>query len=477
MRFLLLVLLPAVAAAAGPSLEIQSVVDLAGSAPPEVAADALIRIAALDKLPKPRRVELFEQAFQLAIFAPQPYKRRSALARSVGASGFLNRAYDQDLDSLSLQLRAVEGLLALAPQKARDRFLEIAPLHLPKLTCDDYLVFDVDRFYSVLGRMAAETFTAKEAREGEPAKFLTGYLAAITSAAQLAPAAHLLERAPVKDSDFQSLTTAFAGALTRISSDDRSFLYGAYSAGAGIQKLAEQCQRRQLSPMVLLEAYRQFLAGHLGGARCADDTQSRWTGSPDQVTAFFNDKLAAAPLQPIDLQSITPAKTEGEAKGLAWCEDAECRALREQYHALVFSNNGQPGDAQDRAQNDWQAKARDFLAAMANWTQSTGLTPVEHFREKIALFNELLIVVPNGATRQFVLRSLVEFLVEDRLPDENRIEWLLPVNQLAGRMGLDPSGWHDAEDDLRHANDSAVALAVQLEAIAPRPLDAVMPLL
>ena len=471
------VLLPAMAAAAGPSLEIQSVIDLAHSAPPEVAADALIRVAALDQLSKTRRVELLEQALGLALFAPQPYKKRTGLARSIGTSGFLNRAYEQDLDSLSLQLRAVEGLLLLAPQKARERFTEITPIRLPQLSCEDFLVYDVDRFYDVLGRVAAETFSTKEVREGEPTKFLAPYISTLTSAAQVAPVTRLLEGAAAKDSDFQSLVTAFAGALSRISSDDRSFLYGASAAGLGIQRLAEQCQRRKISPMILLEAYRQFLASHLAGQRCADDAQSVWTASADKVTSYFNDKLAVAPLQPIDLHGITPAKTEGEAKGLTWCEDPECREMRERYRALVFTNSGLASQTQDREQNDWQAKARDFLTAMANWTQSTGLSPVEHFREKMSLFSELLIVVPRGATRDFVLKSQLEYLIENRLPEENRMEWLLPVNQLAGRVGLDPSGWGETAEELRRANDSVVALAMALEAIAPRPLDALMPML
>jgi hypothetical protein len=477
MKFLLALLPLAIASAAGPSPEIQSVIDLAHSAPPEVAADALIRIAALGQVSKPQRVELLEQALGLALFAPQPYKKRTALARSIGSSGFLNRAYEQELDSLSLQLRAVDGLLLLAPQKAREHFLEIAPLRLPPLNCDDFLVYDVDRFYDVLGRVASQTFSPKEVREGEPTKFLAGYISTITSASQVSPVARLLEDAPVKDADFQSLITAFAGALGRISSDDRSFLMGARAAGAWIQRLAEQCQKRQIPPMVLLEAYRQFLAAHFAGARCADDSKNIWTASPENITSLFNEKLATAPLQPIDPGTMVPSKTDGEAKGLEWCEDAECKAMREQYRALIFSDNGRANQSVDREQNQWQAKARDFLAAMASWTQSTGLTPLQQFREKISLFNELLIVVPNGQTREFVLQSLLEFLIQNRLPEENRMEWLLPVNQLAGRVGLDPAGWGETANDLRRANDSVIVLSMALEAIAPRPLDAVMPLL
>lgn len=229
--------------------------------------------------------------------------------------------------------------------------------------------------------------------------------------------------------------------------------------------------------MIVLEAYRQFLVSHLAGPRCKDDSQNVWAGSAADVAAFFNEKLAIAPLQQIDMRAITPAKTEGEAKGLAWCDDPECRALRDQYQTLVFSENGQAHQPGEREQNEWQAKARDFLAAMAAWTQSTGLTPVEHFREKIGLYNELLIIVPNGQTREFVLQSMLGYLIQNRLPPDNRLEWLLPVSQLAGRVGLDPVGWSDMIDDLRRANDSVIALSIALEGIAPRAMSAVMPLL
>src|SRR5437870_1927467 len=112
MKALIAFLLPVVGFAAGTSLETESVIDMARSAPVEVAADALIRVAGLDQVPKKRRLELLEQAFDLASSAPQPYKRRSGLAPK-GPAGFLNRVYQQDLDANSLQLRAVADLLPL----------------------------------------------------------------------------------------------------------------------------------------------------------------------------------------------------------------------------------------------------------------------------------------------------------------------------------------------------------------------------
>src|ERR1700687_4240911 len=248
MKILAVFLLPAVGFAAAPALEIEAVLDLARSAPPEVAADTFIRVAGLNQLEKKREVDLLERAFELASGAPQPFKRVSVLPRAVGPSGFLVRAYRQDLDTNSLRLRAVTGLLPLDPHKARERFQEIPALALAPLTCDDFLVYDLDRFYEVLGQVAAQGFTPKEIREEEPWKFLAAYIGRIASAVEVAPAARMLASVPLNDSQFQALATARAGALGHIANDDRAFTYGAQSAGGAILALIELGQRRQVSP-------------------------------------------------------------------------------------------------------------------------------------------------------------------------------------------------------------------------------------
>jgi len=470
MRKLLPLLLPVLGFGASPLLEIESVIDLARNAPAEAGADALIRVAALDQVPRKRKIELLEQAFELASEAPQPYKRRSGLSRTIGPSGFLNRAYQQDLDADSLQLRAVEGLLPLDSLKARQRFQEIIPLQLPPLTCDDFLVYDVDRFYRVLGRVASQSFTGKELRDGEPAKFLARYLARISSPVEVAPAAQMLGTAALTDAEFQSLVTAFAGTLGQISGDDRSFTYAAGQAGAAIQELAEIEKKRQTSPGVLLEAYRRFLVNHLAGTRCAD-------GEAAGPAIFFNEKLQAPPLQPIDESESKPSKVEGKAKGLEWGQSPECESIRDQYRTLMTKENGEVYQPRERAQDQWQARVRDFLSALAAWTQSSGATAAEHFREKIGFYNDVFAMVPDGPTRDFVLRSLVSFLSQSRLPPENRLEWWLPVSQLVGRVALDPLGAAHLAEDLRSTNDPSITLYLALEVLAPRPAGQIMLLL
>jgi hypothetical protein len=94
---------------------------------------------------------------------------------------------------------------------------------------------------------------------------------------------------------------------------------------------------------------------------------------------------------------------------------------------------------------------------------------VEYFREKVGFYSDLLAIVPNGETREYVLRSELAFLARSRPGPEDRLEWDLPIVQLVGRVALDPLGLGRAADDLRRASDPAIALELALDLIAPRP--------
>jgi hypothetical protein len=71
----------------------------------------------------------------------------------------------------------------------------------------------------------------------------------------------------------------------------------------------------------------------------------------------------------------------------------------------------------------------------------------------------------------------VTFLIQNRLPQEDRLEWLLPVRQLVGRASLDPLGFGKLAGDLVRANDPVIALDMALEVVAPRSAAEIMPLL
>src|SRR5690349_18326982 len=132
MKFLCVVLVPLVCAAAIPS-EFARDVEMARRTPGEFAADALLRIAATGKVAKIDRIALLEEAFRRAGEAQQRFKRHPGIVKGADGASFLQHAYDQNLDGLSLRLRAVDAMLQLDPVKARNLFLQIPALKLPKL--------------------------------------------------------------------------------------------------------------------------------------------------------------------------------------------------------------------------------------------------------------------------------------------------------------------------------------------------------
>jgi hypothetical protein len=492
MKTLAVILLPMLSAAADAPAGIDALLDAARAAPAEFAADAMIRIAALDQLEKARRIELLEQAFQRASGAQQPYKRHAVVARADSPSAFLNRAYGQDLDGMSLRLRAIEALLPLDAGKARDLFLQTPPPKLPPLKCDDFQVYDVGRFYDTLGSIARQSYTAQEMEAGEPFRLLKRFAGAVTSPVEVAPVARMLAAANVKDADFRALASSFAEALGRISGDDRSFAYS-LTAGQQILALVEESKRRQWTPLPLLEGYRLYLVINLSAARCADDDSMQGTATSfglftgqaiDQeaqdAVAFFNRRLVMAPLQPIQEEEATPSRLEGVASGLRSCEDAECHAIAEQYRGLIFGPNGTAYPADQQYTPAWRGKLREFLAALAKWQASApGERPTaeEHFRIKSTAFGELLGLTFNGPDRELVLRAMLDYLKQNRFQQENRMEWFLPVNALIGRIAMDSAARQRLADELRKVDDPIMALYANLETVAPRPPDRILPLL
>lgn len=490
MKPFLFLLLPLLCAAAVPN-EIAAVIDMARQAPGEFGADALIRVAAIDKLDKAVRVQLLEEAFRRAGEAQQPLRRQAAILKIGGTAGFLQHAYQQNLDALSLRLRAVDAMLPLDRVKARSLFLEIPPLQVPKVTCDDFLIYNVNLFYDVLVRVAQQSFSAREAAEGEPARMLERYITSIDSAAQVEPAARMLAGGGLESKDFESLATALGGSLGKIDGDDRTFTATLSPASQQIFALLEDARKRELSPVALLEGYRRYLVNNLSGPRCADDdlvesgqTYSMSTGARvdslgTAAADYFNQKLAKPPIQALREEEVTPAKIEGAASGLRSCQAAECKDLATQYRSLIFDANGTPLSQAQRDSTEWRVQLQQFLNSLANWKEGSGTDKegLEQFRDKCALFGSLVGVIPPGPDRERVLLAWLDYLQGSRIEQDDRIGWFLPVNTLIGRVAMDPLGLGKLTEALRKSRNPVIALYVELEHVAPRTPDQILPLM
>lgn len=453
---------------------------LARQAPPEFAADALIRLASSEKLDTRARVKWLTEAFRRAAGAQHPLKLRASITRSGGTGGFLERAYQQDLDALSLRLRAVQQMLPLDSAKATKLFLSIARPAVPSVRCEEIVVYDVGRYYEGLGAIATVAHT-------DTAKLLKKRVGGITSPAQIAPVARLLAQAALKDADFEAFTLSLAASLREMSGDDRSFTYYAAATGPAILELVEALKSRHLSPLPVVEAYRLYLVHHLTGDRCGDDhlinngpmTVNLMTGRPSEVlgwsaSVFFADKILVPPLKPLSEQETTPHTLDGFAAGAQSCQDAQCQHLTDVMRDLAFGPDGTPLLESQHNTDAWRAKLQATLAAMEAWQPGDGQAD-EVFREKTWVYNNLF-AMSSGANRESVLRSWLNYLKQSRATVSDRAQWYLPVNALIGRVALDPGNTKLAEI-LRQQDDPVIALYVQLEPLAHRGPDQVLPLL
>lgn len=472
-----------------PSLpaDVRSLVDRVPSVPAEFSADILIRVAGLEKLERSSRIRLLEDAFRQALQAQQPFRRRPALLRPDGSTGFLERAYSQELDGMTLEMRAIEALLPLDPAKARALFTELPLPKLPRLECGDLLTYDVSRFYPVLSKIAAGTFSPKEIQAEESFKFLTRY-ASLTSPAQIGPMAEVIATAKLSDSQFQGLVATFSSSVKQLSADDRAFT-AARPYAVQIRILKQAIEKRGLNPAPLIEAYRMYLVRHLTAVRCADTAQGGAQVTletiPTEVSemqmamnagAYFNDSLRIDPIQPLSMEEQTPSKTDGEVKGPKGCGGPECQAVVIGYRSLIMKEGGIPILPADRAATDWQDRLRGLLNSLAEWKQDAAATAAEHFRFKVSLYSDLLGITPPGPNRDLVLRATHDYLRGSRLEIENRLEWFLPANILLAKVAFDPRGFGKFGDELRGSGDGVISLYAEADRIAPRSPDRVVSL-
>src|SRR5262249_4256065 len=165
-----------------------AVIVSAQAAPAEFSADALSRLGPT----RPQNARsLIEQAFERAAAAQVPLKLRSAVARPDSPGTYWNRVFGQELDGLSLRLRAVDAMLPFDATKAHEMFERIPPRKLAPVPCTDFLVPDLSHYYETLGSLAKGA--------SDSGKLLERYALGFTSPVEAGPAAMVIAQSKVSD--------------------------------------------------------------------------------------------------------------------------------------------------------------------------------------------------------------------------------------------------------------------------------------
>ena len=336
--------------AAEPASDVQFLLGLASAAPPEIAADAKLRIAEdSTALPVDERAQLIEDAFALAASAQHPYRR--AAVEGLGAdtaASYLAAVSALNFDRMSLERRAVELMLRVKPAKALELFARMNRPAIPAIGCQEGLIPDVSAYWEAAAAMA-------RARRADGTGQLEALFASADSIVELAPAARLLNNTPLDADSFDLLLGALAARIESASASYRAFAHSDAAFRAELEQLAARASRLNLPVLRLARAYSGYLAANLKAPRCADKPQY-----PRQAADWFNEKFRGD-LPEVKLDDMKPSgKGGGIQLDEIWTGDGN-EKIRRAVQELRVDERGVVRSIAERRKPEWRRKLADLI--------------------------------------------------------------------------------------------------------------------
>lgn len=447
--------------------DVQQVVGMAMAAPPEFAADALLRLLAAGKIADPdAKREYIELAFRLAGRAQHPFP--VLLVKSVPPDtreGFQSMASRLKLDRLSLQTRAAGEMFSVSKTAARELFDQIPHVAEP-LTCDSALVPDLSAYYEAALRVAQNSFTSEQREKNESLRWFQVVLDRISSHVELAPAASAIAAMDWSQSQFEVVLGSFLGKLQSLAHDDRSFSISVRHLDAAIPELQFRAKASGAGPARIAEAYRGYLAANLSAARCAGNGSVKpqfSTGATDGLELFGESIRAGLP--PLTADETRPTKVEGEAKVENYWEAGEAKRVYEECLRLRKGPDGQYLTEWARNTREWKLQLVDFLDSLAGWKVTGEKSEAAYTHQKAIVFEALLEMAPAGPERNRVLGEYLAFLRTANLQQENPVEWYWHARSVLNRLRATRP---DERDRLMAAYEASGNVILTLQAALDR---------
>ena len=406
----LLPLLLVFAAAAQEQPALERLLDAAPSAPPEIAADLLLRAVEQRRVREPEAVlELLERAWDYAGLARLPMPRRPV-------SG--GRALDR-FNALSLRARVLALMNPLGPERARARLLALSAPLPPPLDCEAATVWDPAPYYEAVAGLGSLEDRGQAIRQ-------------VTHPSQLAPALELVIGFQGSVEDRAMLAVGWAGALQAARGDSVSF-DATRELPLRIAVLAEMLRAQGAGAAYLADAWRAYVLAHWNGELCARVASPANTGAwRSRTQAAYNERLRAAAgssAPPINFdEEIEPARIIGDASPL---RSEETRSRQEEW-LLFYAGLSRllPSLGPAASPADIQRAVLQALAQLDEWEQPVeGVAPGEWLFLRISAAQTLLQGAA-GETRTAILRWMLRTLRHSDLQRSAPADWLQAWRQV-----------------------------------------------
>jgi len=412
--------------------ETTRLIEEARSLPPEFSADILLRLAdsrvIADRSWKRR---LIEEAFRVGGRASLPYKKTGDATTDSRAS----RAYwDNGLEALTLQTRAVQALLPLDAQSARAMFIEIPNPEVPALSCQVTGAPNLAAYYETAAKLLEQTFTTQQREKLEHVEFIKDIVGRMRSPAHVTPAVKLIFRAPVTSAERLQLVNAFANMLPGIQGSPRVFGAATFQLvpvsapvqmPAGIRPAAPllEAPPGQLPQQVLetapelLPALREYILKFVAGPRCSEDVRP---GQMPRVVNDFNYLVSAldsggSRYKPISADELRASSDAGTYERRFWWESNRSKQVIDALKWLNHGNRNLPDNSrfftpEERATDEWNAHFVDTVRLIEGWKEIEEPSSEEWFGMVSEAYELLAELAPPGRQREAVMTRFMTFM-------------------------------------------------------------------
>jgi hypothetical protein len=473
--------------------EIQDLMDQSAAAPPELAADILLRLVEAGKIPdKKVKTEMLEQAFVLAGSARFPMQMIGATMEGRYTDsdvGVRWVALRDGLDALSLRCRAIRAMLEIDRKRALELFQSVSALSVPVRSCSDSMVDRVDAFYETLALLVNRAFNETEKREGKHLELAETYVHSMIAPAQLEPAAKMILDFKLDGKRLSPLLSAYSTVLHDLSADDRAFSSATHvDLLEALQRLARDSETKGVSSFGLVDGFRAYYVRQMRATRCEENVDPKGVGLHLQrAVEFFNSDLRtiADPegkqIRAIQPDELHPAKVEGHATVYEFWSKPETQKLLKDLKHLRFGTpeqqeaNKKKGPREDgraqfltveqRSTLPWQVEARDYLNGVESWNKDHDETEENYFHQVCFIYVPLLELVPPGELWASVLESYINFLKQSVVQKESPPEWYMEVRRLLELEDAEPAAREKALKAVQAKGDLVMSMFVQLDGL------------
>jgi hypothetical protein len=405
---------------------VRTLVELARNAPPELTADAIIRLAEDGALPagEPRSA-LLEEAFMAAGRAKEPMHLIPVPGFAPNTRAmFRGQASELRLDGLSLQSRLFKLVLPTDPEAARRLFESVKHPALEPAPCEDPFISDASAYYEMAGALAQS--------DQEPVALLEAALVGARSPGELAAFARALATVSLNSEQRDSLLGALAVKMENVGPDYRSF-----TTSVSVLRSAVG----QYPSPALAVGFRRFLTKQMSAPRCEEDFGDA-TPAVDWFNAEFHGDLAV-----IGDEEVQPSQRLGGFKSETYFTTPDAKHIWGAFQQLKAT----PGAP------EWRMLLSDFLRELSDWTPDGAVIGL--FHQKITVLRGLVEAMPPGPDRDQVMGQSIAVLEYSGVEAYDPAEWLFQVKSLAKVAGEDSAKLMEA---FRGSGDAGLALFAAL---------------